>query len=313
MDGDKVQSDPLWEHLGERLLGRAASLGLDADQGRNLVDGCLPVARWLQEKLTGRQAPYLLGVNGAQGSGKTTFASLLQLIMQEGFGRRTVCLGIDDFYTTRRSRKALATAVHPLLKTRGVPGTHDMELAWSVVDGLMRGENVSSPRFDKALDDRSPESEWLNHAGPLDLVFFEGWCVGANAQPDEDLEHPVNSLEESRDADLVWRRYVNSAFQKGAYRKLYDRLDGLLMLKVPDMDAVYRWRWQQEEQLRLRRGSLQGIMTRQQVREFIMHYERLTRYMLKEMPKRADLVITLDQHHRLVDFALSSQRKTKNI
>lgn len=307
MNGDKLQSDPLWRQLGERLLDRAASVGLDADQGRNLMDGCLPAARWLEEKLTGMQMPYLLGVNGAQGSGKTTFANLLQLIMREGFGRRSVCLGIDDFYKTRKSRQALAAAVHPLLKTRGVPGTHDMELAWSVVDGLLKGEKVSSPRFDKALDDRSPETEWLNHAGPLDLVLFEGWCVGANSQPDEDLERPLNSLEEDRDADLVWRRYVNSRLQKGAYRQLYDRLDGLLMLKVPDMDAVYRWRWQQEEQLRLRRGSLKGIMTRQQVREFIMHYERLTRHMLREMPKRADLVINLDTDHRLVETVVLSQ------
>jgi len=301
MDSDKLQSDPLIPLLLERFMDQAASIGLDAEAGQNLMLGCLPVARWLNEKITDQEKPYLLGINGAQGSGKTTYAKLLRLVMQEGYGQRTIHLGIDDFYKSNSDRQSLGEQVHPLLRTRGVPGTHDMGLALSVIAKLQAGEEVTSPQFDKALDDRLPESAWLNHTGPVDVVLFEGWCVGARSQPESELESPLNSLEKDRDSDLVWRRYVNSRLQTGPYRELYDGLDGLLMLKVPDMDAVFRWRWQQEEQLRLRRGPIQGVMTKQQVREFIMHYERLTLHILQEMPQRADLVITLNEGHSIVD------------
>lgn len=308
MDRDERHSDPLLGLLGERLMDQATSLGLDADDGDNLMHACLSVARWLNEKISSQQHPYLLGINGAQGSGKTTFVKLLQLVMQEGFHRHTTQLGIDDFYKSKRDRQALADQVHPLLLTRGVPGTHDMGLALSVIDSLLASEEVASPRFDKAIDDRLPESDWLIHSGAVDLILFEGWCVGAVGQPDSELESPLNPLERDRDGDRIWRRYVNSALQEGAYRELLDRLDGLLMLKVPDMEAVFRWRWRQEEQLQLRRGRQQGIMTMQQVREFIMNFERLTRHMLQEMPLRADLVITLNEQHRLVHIAINNGR-----
>lgn len=297
------------DELAKSFIDQAAGLGLDAAAGENLLSGCMPVARWLNEKIVKRANTYLLGINGAQGSGKTTFTKLLQWLMQEEFNRHCVHLGIDDFYKTAKDRQILGDQVHPLLKTRGVPGTHDMELAVSVIDSLLAAEQVASPRFDKALDDRLPESAWQQHSGAVDLIVFEGWCVGASSQPGSALESPVNSLEREQDGDLVWRNYVNSRLQKGAYRDLYDRLDGLLMLKVPDMKAVFRWRWQQEEQLAVRKGPLQGIMTRQQVAEFIMHYERLTLHMLTEMPQRADLLITLNEQHRMVDISVNGNHK----
>jgi|TARA_Y100000310_G_scaffold191156_1_gene191158 D-glycerate 3-kinase len=312
MDSDALEPDPLLPLLNERLMHQALGLGLKAKAGENLIRWCLQVARWLDEKISTRNSPYLLGINGAQGSGKTTFVKLLRTVMQDGFARHTSHLGLDDFYKPKQQRQALAEEVHPLLSTRGVPGTHDMELARLVIESLVAGEEVASPLFDKAIDDRLPESDWMHHAGASDLILFEGWCVGANSQPNSELESPVNSLEEAQDGDRVWRNYVNSRLQKGAYRDLFDRLDGLLMLQVPDMEAVFRWRWQQEEQLRLARGPQEEIMTRQQVRYFIMHYERLTRHMLQEMPQRADLVLALNAQHRLVDIVVrnASQAKT---
>jgi D-glycerate 3-kinase len=309
MDSDERRSEPLLQLLRERLTDEAAGLGLDRDAANNLMTACLPVARWLNEKIGALDRPFLLGVNGAQGSGKTTFVKLLGLVMHDGFDRHTTHLGIDDFYKTRQDRQALAR-VHPMLSTRGVPGTHDMELALSVVNSLLAGETVRSPRFDKAIDDRLPECDWIDHAGATDVILFEGWCVGAVSQMDSELQSPLNSLEREQDGDRIWRTYVNDRLQKSAYREMFDRLDGLLMLKVPGMEAVSRWRWQQEEQLRLLRGPLQGIMTRKQVGEFIMHYERLTRHMLHEMPQRADLVITVNAQHKFVEMMLNNPEST---
>ena len=40
-------------------------------------------------------------------------------------------------------------------------------------------------------------------------------------------------------------------------------------------------------------------MTDKQIANFIMYYERLTKHMLKILPKKADTVISIDEKHRL--------------
>jgi len=74
----------------------------------------------------------VLGISGTQGSGKSTLAALLQFLLQQN-GLRVVCLSLDDFYLTRKERRQLADTVHPLLMTRGVPVTHDISLAISII------------------------------------------------------------------------------------------------------------------------------------------------------------------------------------
>ena len=70
----------------------------------------------------------VVGINGAQGTGKSTLAKLLQrLISADGFN--VVNLSIDEFYYAGKKREALSRSIHPLLRSRGVPGTHDVALA----------------------------------------------------------------------------------------------------------------------------------------------------------------------------------------
>ena len=40
-------------------------------------------------------------------------------------------------------------------------------------------------------------------------------------------------------------------------------------------------------------------MTDKEIKNFIMYYERLTKHMLKILPKVADTVISIDNKHRL--------------
>ena len=251
----------------------------DATTLRLAADAIRPA---LNERLT------VAGLCGAQGSGKSTLAAgLAGLFGREGVP--TAILSIDDLYRTGAERKRLARDVHPLLRTRGVPGTHDVALGLSVIDDLAAGRSAKLPRFDKAIDDRAPASQWETAPAGTRLLILEGWCVGASPQPDEALAEPVNTLERDEDSGGIWRRYVNDALA-GAYQRLFDRLDRLLLLAAPGFDIVLRWRIEQEHQLRRERG---GGMGDEEVARFIRHYERLTRHILAEMPGRADLVIPL--------------------
>jgi len=238
----------------------------------------------------------VLGIHGAQGSGKSTLASFLCWYLGERQGLRVAQLSLDDFYLRRSERQALAERIHPLLATRGVPGTHDVKLALRTLhrlQGLQPGESMLLPRFDKASDDRFDESEWPQISGPVDLVIFEGWCLGAGPQAESELLSPVNVLEANEDADGDWRRYANDQLA-GDYQRLFAEVDYLLMLKAPSFDCVAGWRQQQERHLASRRQGKQ-IMSEADIVRFVQHYERLTRHCLETLPARADCVMTMAQ------------------
>jgi len=262
----------------------------------------LPLAAWLANKHDVQ--PLVLGINGAQGSGKSTLARVLQTLLTEGFGLSVITLSIDDLYLSKQRRQKIAKNVHPLLSVRGVPGTHDVKLGEQILSKLVAGERtslVSLPVFDKASDDLLPENCWNRVETPVDIVLFEGWCVGARAQHDSELENPVNDLEQTEDPACTWRRYVNEQL-KGAYQELFGYIDYLLMLEVPSMKSVLAWRTLQETklaQLRAEQGlATSCVMSADEVKRFIMHYERITRSVLDEMPGRADILLGLNAQHQ---------------
>ena len=206
-------------------------------------------------------------------------------------GLRTVVLALDDFYLTKAERSSLAKEVHPLLATRGVPGTHDLALLQAALDPLLAGAALETPipRFDKASDDRAPRADWVTIAGPVDIVLLEGWCIGARPQAEADLAPPINDLERDEDADGRWRCWVNAQLA-GPYAALFDRLGLRIFLRAPDFAVVERWRAEQEATSYALRG-LRGLSD-PQIRRFIDHFERITRAMVADPP--ADLVIELD-------------------
>lgn len=244
--------------------------------------------------------PLVVGICGAQGSGKSTLARQLEGALAAQ-GLRSVTLSLDDLYLPVEDRIRLAAEVHPLLRTRGVPGTHEVALGLSVLDDVRAGKTVHLPRFDKAMDSRAPKADWPLVAGPVDVVLFEGWCVGAVAEVEAVLAAPVNALEAEADPDGRWRQLVNAAL-KGPYQDLFARIDLLVLLAAPDFDVVAGWRIEQEHELRREHagGSGGAIMSDAQVMTFIQHYERLTRQILREMPGRADLVLYLDAERRVI-------------
>ena len=265
----------------------------------------LPLASWL---VCARQAvdrPLQVGVCGGQGTGKSTLCALLLEVLDAAFELPAASLSLDDLYKTRVERERLAADVHPLLVTRGVPGTHDVELGVQILDKLLAlgpGESMAVPSFDKARDDRRPRNEWPVRSGPVEIVLLEGWCVGAVAQAPAALAEPVNQLERAEDVDASWRTYVNTALLTD-YPRLFERLDLLVLLEVDSMERVLEWRRLQEHQLLARASDRGGeprelnIMSDRELQRFVMHYERLTRHILAEMPARADAVVHLDASH----------------
>jgi D-glycerate 3-kinase len=267
-----------------------AEHGLDEGFRRTAEMVCEPLAARAHRRRIDRKRPAVIGLCGAQGSGKSTIAAYAKLLL-EARGVRTVALSLDDFYLTHDARQRLAREVHPLLAVRGPPGTHDVALCGAVIDQLRNAGKVALPRFDKATDNRTPRGTWETLKSPVDVIILEGWCVGAVAQGSAALATPVNALEREEDPDAVWRTWVNTQLD-GPYQFLFARLQDLILLEAPSFEVVAGWRSEQEAKLRLQGG---GGMPDAAIALFVAHYERLTRWILAEMPGRADWVITLDK------------------
>ena len=259
-----------------------------------------PIASLVAEHQKSASRSWLLAVNGSQGSGKSTLSDYLQQVLAEEYGLHSVVLSLDDFYMTAPQRRQLAIDVHPLLATRGVPGTHDMGLLSRTLDKLLSGEPVSVPRFDKSADDRFPPSAWQHVERPVQIVLLEGWCLGAAAQPVEALAEPVNELEAQEDVDGIWRNYVNAALSE-QFSPLYRRCDEWLMLQAPSFECVYGWRLEQEHKLAAQRSGA-GVMSDAEVARFVSHYQRLTEHCLRYLPARVNHLLKLDAQREITAY-----------
>lgn len=241
--------------------------------------------------------PVLVGFSGPQGSGKTTTCARLRDGL-EAMGLRTVILALDDFYLTRAERARLARETHPLLATRGVPGTHDVAMMRATIAALSAaqpGDTTPLPAFEKATDDRAPAGDWPVFTGRPEVIVLEGWCIGAAPQDRETLAVPVNSLEAEEDAQGLWRGFVNDQLA-GPYRDLFAAFDYSVALWAPSFDRVFAWRAQQEDALRQRIPDGPQVMSPAQLARFIAHYERITRDLIAR--PQADLRIDLAEDRR---------------
>lgn len=257
-----------------------------------------------RRKALGRNV--LIGINGAQGTGKSTLCLFLELLLRREHGLSTATISLDDLYLTKAERQQLAAEVHPLFATRGVPGTHDIALGNAAIDALLAGSGpVPLPRFDKSHDDRAPRADWPVVTAPVDVVLIEGWFTGAAPADPLALAEPVNALERDEDADVRWRTFSNEALAV-PYAALFDRLDLLIMLAPPGFEQVREWRELQEQKLRERTGR---GMSAAEVSRFVDHYERLTRHMLATLPARADLVVRIGPDHQPISLQKRDEPK----
>jgi len=261
----------------------------------------IPVSFWISKKAN-KKRPLIIGLAGGQGSGKTTISSILTLILQKYFKLKVFKVSIDDFYKTRKDRKLLSKNKHPLLMTRGVPGTHDIDLMLSFFKKI-KGKNFKSlqvPTFDKAIDDRCSKSSWHKIKTRPDVIIFEGWCVGARAQSNSQLKKPINSLEKVYDEEAKWRTHVNNQL-KTKYKTLFNQLDELLYLKAKNFNLLREWRLKQERKLWVQTKNKNNlkIMSSGDVINFMQTYQRITQQMFKDALKSSSIIMNLNSNHQI--------------
>ena len=260
----------------------------------------LPLAKVITKKITQSSTPVVIGISGAQGTGKTTLSYILsQLLTKQQF--KIAQFSLDDFYLTKNERNLLASQEHPLLCTRGVPGTHDTDMLLTKLDGLLsqtKNQKIKIPKFNKADDERALEGNWSTVKGSVDAIFMDGWFVGATPLDPKMLEDPINELEKTEDITREWRKFINKQLS-GNYQKIFSQINFLIFLEAPSFSQIYGWRKLQEEKLRKRSPTAHGLMDNDQLFRFIQHYERLTQHCLAILPELADVIFLLDSDHRI--------------
>jgi len=261
----------------------------------------IPISFWIANK-TQKKKPYIVGLAGGQGTGKTTISSIISIILRKYFKLNVFIISIDDFYKTRKERLILSQKVHPSLMTRGVPGTHDANIMLDFFKKVKRKKfrSLKLPKFNKAIDDRCTRKLWYSIKKRPDVIIFEGWCVGAKAEKNNTLIKPVNSLEKLSDEKLTWRKFVNKQL-KSKYKQLYDQLNCLLYLKSKNFSLLKQWRIKQEKKLRLKnkRSNNHKIMNNKEVIKFMQTYQRVTQNMFKNVPKYASIILYLNSNHQI--------------
>ena len=261
----------------------------------------IPVCFWIAKK-TNKKVPLIIGLAGGQGTGKTTITSIITIILKKYFKLDVFKISIDDFYKTIKQRTLLSKNKHSLLMTRGVPGTHDIDIMLNFFKKIKvkNFKILKLPKFNKGVDDRCKQNLWYKIQSKPDVVILEGWCVGARSQNSKELKKPVNSLEKIHDQNFKWRQYVNYQL-KTKYKKLFNQLDYILFLKAKNFSLLRRWRLKQEKKLWLKSKNKKNlkIMNKDQVKNFMDTYQRITQQMFKDMPKYSSIVMNLNNSHQI--------------
>jgi D-glycerate 3-kinase len=225
----------------------------------------LPLAVRLHQcrQVLGR--PLIQGILGVQGTGKTTLASVLRLILGH-LGYRTLSLSLDDLYKTYSDRQRLREA-DPRLIWRGPPGTHDVDLGIEVLDNLRRcsGVPVRVPRFDKSACGGAGDRTEPEIVEGADIVLFEGWFVGV--RPIDSAAFDSAPAPIVTPADCAFARDMNAKLRD--YLPLWERLDRLMVLYPADYRLSVQWRKQAEHQMM---AAGKSGMSDADIEEFVKYF-----------------------------------------
>ena len=291
----KVKNDYLKFLNKEKIFNKSTT-----DKITSLKRTYIPISFWIENKYKKKGKTLFLGFSGGQGSGKTTVAKILKIILKKFFKRKIHVSSIDDFYKTLKDRNKMSYTTHPLFKTRGVPGTHDTNLVKKFFYFIKRKKfkKTKLPKFDKSIDDRLKKKYWFNIKERPEIVILEGWCVGAQAQSNSLIKKPINILERYEDQDLTWRKHVNEKLKR-EYKKLFAMIDYYIFMKIPNFSMVFKWRFLQERKLRNKLHLNKKIMSYNAIKRFIMFYQRITLQMIKDLNKSASIIMLLKKNHEI--------------
>ena len=169
-------------------------------------------------------------ISGPQGSGKTTISKLLKVVIEKIYKKKVMVLSIDDYYLSKKKRIDLSKKVHPLLITRGVPGTHNIKKLKDHINQFIQNRfPIRSLTFNKLTDDVLKKRRIIKNA---DILILEGWCCGSKPISNKYLHKNINDLERRLDNKNIWRSYYNS-FLKKEYSELFSKFKKKYILSRP--------------------------------------------------------------------------------
>lgn len=261
----------------------------------------LPLAIKLANERQQLNFPLIYGILGCQGTGKTTLAKILILILSK-LGYNTITLSIDDIYKTYTERELLKKQDSRFI-WRGPPGTHDISLGIEVLDKLHQSFDknsdclISIPRFNKSLfNGAGDRSEW-DKVSNVDIILFEGWLVGVRPIDDTVFDNPPSPI--ITEADRKFARDMNKKLQD--YLPLWEKLDKLMVLYPTDYRFSKQWRLQAEKQMV---ASGKSGMSDNEVEQFVEYFWKALHpeLFIKPLTKNSefvDLVIEINADHSL--------------
>ena len=234
-------------------------------------------------------------ISGSQGVGKSFLSQLIKKVIERTSLQQVMLLSIDDYYLSKKNRYQLASKVHPLLLTRGVPGTHDIKKIKEHIKQFNKKKfPIITPTFNKLKDDISKKTTTFNKA---DILILEGWCCGAKPIAKNYLHRNLNNIEKRFDKNFKWRNYYNIKL-KMEYQKIFNSFDKIIYLQPPSFQSVLKWRYAQEKN-NAKKTKTKNFMNKNATKSFISYYEKLTKWMIQNMPANADMVIKVDKNQKI--------------
>jgi D-glycerate 3-kinase len=236
-------------------------------------------------------------IAGSQGSGKSSLSKLIKLYLEKFYYKSVVIISMDDFYLSKKQRTQLSKNIHPLFLTRGVPGTHNLELMNKKIKQIFNKKfPIYLPIFDKVSDTRKRTYRKVLKA---DVIIFEGWCAGAQPVDLNYLQKNFNNLEKHKDKNFIWRNSYNKYLNE--YQKLFSQFNFFIYFQFNQWDHVLNWKYKQELELRDKKKDL-GL--KKYLREFIQYYEKVSKWMHLKVPKYCNILIKLDPHQKIKSINL---------
>ena len=70
-------------------------------------------------------------------------------------------------------------------------------------------------------------------------------------------------------------------------------------MKIPNFNMVFKWRLLQENKLKKKSRFRKKIMSYNEIKRFIMFYQRITLQMIKDLSKSASIIMLLKKNHEI--------------
>ena len=261
----------------------------------------LPLAQSLAHQQQKIARPFIQGLLGGQGTGKTTLGIVLNILLRH-LGKTFLSISLDDLYKTYTDRQKLRDR-RPDLIWRGPPSTHDIDLGMQVLQQLRdrhldHPQPIAIPRFDKSLHNGAGDRLEPEISNGADIVLFEGWFVGMRPLPISAFRNFVPPILSESDREFALECNANLY----NYLPLWEYLDSLIVLVPEDYNYSLQWRLAAEHNL-IAAGK--SGMSDSEITQFVEYFWKalhpelfMPRMIDRDHPAScADLVVEISRSH----------------